>query len=169
MNSTWVSAIASISASSLNSWHGVKRVRHSHSVQRARGDVIPTKRRYTRRGRAILPYGVSWDLGGTGVTENQFFERPILNSPYDYPSQHWELDATGQPTQVIVPSRRPADFVTPIPKPRRQRGQAQKGNLVLGNDGGTSPTVMVVKADGPYHKVEDVIAAAKAKPGSMNY
>src|SRR5574337_674126 len=138
MNSTWVSAIASISASSLNSWHGVKRVRHSHSVQRARGDVIPTKRRYTRRGRAILPYGVSWDLGGTGVTENQFFERPILNSPYDYPSQHWELDATGQPTQVIVPSRRPADFVTPIPKPRRQRGQAQQGNLVLGNDEGLS-------------------------------
>src|SRR5574337_722186 len=90
MNSTWVSAIASISASSLNSWHGVKRVRHSHSVQRARGEVIPTKRRYTRRGRAILPYGVSWDLGCTGVTENQFFERPILNSPYDYPSQHWE-------------------------------------------------------------------------------
>lgn len=32
-----------------------------------------------------------------------------------------------------------------------------------------SPTVMVVRADGPHRKVEDVIAAAKAKPGTMNY
>jgi tripartite-type tricarboxylate transporter receptor subunit TctC len=32
-----------------------------------------------------------------------------------------------------------------------------------------SPTVMVVRADGPYRKVEDVVAAAKAKPGAMNY
>lgn len=32
-----------------------------------------------------------------------------------------------------------------------------------------SPTVMVVRADGPYRKVEDVIAAARATPGRMNY
>ena len=25
-------------------------------------------------------------------TVNRFFEQPILNSPYDYPLQHWELD-----------------------------------------------------------------------------
>jgi len=31
-----------------------------------------------------------------------FFDRPILNSPYDYPSRHWELDKDGQPTDVIV-------------------------------------------------------------------
>ncbi|MEZ5464520.1 MAG: hypothetical protein R3F22_04680 [Lysobacteraceae bacterium] len=48
---------------------------------------------------------------------NLFFERPILNSPYEYPARHWELDADSQPTQVINPSRRPANFITPIPKP----------------------------------------------------
>ena len=32
-----------------------------------------------------------------------------------------------------------------------------------------SPTVMVVRADSPYRKVEDVIAAARATPGRMNY
>ena len=32
---------------------------------------------------------------------NPFFERPILNSPYEYPSGHWELDEQGQPTQRI--------------------------------------------------------------------
>jgi len=33
----------------------------------------------------------------------------------------------------------------------------------------SSPTVMVVSADSPYKKVEDVILAAKSNPGIMNY
>ena len=44
--------------------------------------------------------------------ENQFFEKPILNSPYGYPVLHWELDKTGQPTQKIIDKRRPAEFIT---------------------------------------------------------
>ena len=56
--------------------------------------------------------------------ENPFFDRPIINSPYEYPSQHWELDKDGQPTQQIIESRRGAEFITPIPKPR-QRGRAR--------------------------------------------
>ena len=52
---------------------------------------------------------------------NQFFEKPILNSPYDYPARHWEL-IEGQPTQQIIESRRRAEFVTPIPKPKKQKG-----------------------------------------------
>jgi type III restriction enzyme len=31
-----------------------------------------------------------------------FFDHPILNSPYEYPSRHWELDEGGQPTQKII-------------------------------------------------------------------
>jgi len=27
--------------------------------------------------------------------ENRFFEHPILNSPYEYPPRHWEMDASG--------------------------------------------------------------------------
>jgi len=26
----------------------------------------------------------------------RFFERPILNSPYEYPGRHWALDENGQ-------------------------------------------------------------------------
>ncbi len=52
-----------------------------------------------------------------------FFERPILNSPYEYPERHWELDAERQPTHNVIESRRRADFITPIPKPRRRRAQ----------------------------------------------
>ncbi len=52
---------------------------------------------------------------------NPFFERPILNSPYEYPSRHWELDALGQPTQQILENRRRAEFITPIPRPRKRK------------------------------------------------
>lgn len=54
----------------------------------------------------------------------QFFVAPILNSPYDAPSRHWELDESGQPTQRIADGRRKASFVTPIPKAKKQ-GKAQ--------------------------------------------
>lgn len=52
---------------------------------------------------------------------DQFFEAPILNSPYDYPGKHWELDETHQPTGQVISTRRPTDFVTPILKPRKRR------------------------------------------------
>ena len=34
---------------------------------------------------------------------------------------------------------------------------------------GSMPNILVVRADSPYKTVQDVIAAAKAKPGSINY
>ena len=52
---------------------------------------------------------------------NPFFDQPVLNAPYGYPLRHWELDAQGQPTQKIVESRRRAEFITPIPKPKKRR------------------------------------------------
>jgi type III restriction enzyme len=62
---------------------------------------------------------------------NPFFERPILNSPYEYPREHWELDSSGQPTQRVIPTRRKAEFVTPIPKPRKQKGSGKQAALAL--------------------------------------
>ena len=56
---------------------------------------------------------------------DKFFTRPILNSPYEYPSAHWEL-VEGQPTQNTVHSRRKAEFITPIPQPRRRRDSKSK-------------------------------------------
>ena len=54
--------------------------------------------------------------------DTRFFEQPILNSPYEYPSRHWELDASGQPTNRILPERRKVEFITPIPKPKKHKG-----------------------------------------------
>ena len=54
---------------------------------------------------------------------NPFFDQPILNSPYNYPVRHWELDSTGQPTQKIIDARRQAEFISPIPKPKKRRAK----------------------------------------------
>jgi hypothetical protein len=70
--------------------------------------------------------------------ENRFFEKPILNSPYEYPRQHWELDGQGQPTQQIIPSRRRAEFITPIPKPKKRKGSAQQQDFVFDEGKGLS-------------------------------
>ena len=70
--------------------------------------------------------------------DNRFFEHPVLNSPYEYPMQHWELDDDGQPTQRIIASRRIAEFITPIPKPRRRRRAAGQHAMVLDEGKGLS-------------------------------
>ncbi len=51
--------------------------------------------------------------------DNRFFEKPILNSPYEYPARHWELD-------------------TPIPKPRKRKPSADQGKLVFDEGAGLS-------------------------------
>ena len=62
---------------------------------------------------------------------DQFFDKPILNSPYEEPERHWELDRTGQPTQQIIDKRRPSELITPIPRARRQ-GSGEQSSLLLG-------------------------------------
>ena len=52
-----------------------------------------------------------------------FFEQPILNSPYAAPGRHWELDANRLPTDRQIAQRREASFISPVPKPKKQRGQ----------------------------------------------
>ena len=70
--------------------------------------------------------------------DNLFFEKPILNSPYEYPEQHWELDKQGQPTQKIIYRRRQADFITPIPKPKKRKAKAEQVKMVFDEGKGLS-------------------------------
>nr|MBP8294638.1 DEAD/DEAH box helicase family protein [Burkholderiales bacterium] len=62
---------------------------------------------------------------------NPFFDHPILNSPYEYPSRHWELDDDGQPTQQVTESRRSAKFITPIPKPKKRKQAPTQAGFVF--------------------------------------
>lgn len=58
------------------------------------------------------------------MNSEQFFESPVLNSPYAKPDRHWQLGEGGQPTGVVEAGRRRSDLTTPIPKPRATRGKA---------------------------------------------
>ena len=69
---------------------------------------------------------------------DDFFTSPILNSPYEYPARHWDLDGSGQPTNQIVGDRRFAEFITPIPKPRKRRSKGEQAALVMGDSKGLS-------------------------------
>lgn len=62
---------------------------------------------------------------------NQFFERPILNSPYECPQKHWELDTSGQPTQRLIHQRRLAQFITPIPRPKKRKGTQTQQQIIF--------------------------------------
>jgi type III restriction enzyme len=72
------------------------------------------------------------------MAANPFFERPILYSPYEHPTRHWELDDDGQPTQRIMDRRRRAEFITPIPKPKKRRGSADQQQIVFDEGKGIS-------------------------------
>lgn len=62
---------------------------------------------------------------------NPFFDHPILNSPYAIPSRHWELDSDGQPTQKIIESRRRAEFITPIPNPKKRKNAGTQQSIIF--------------------------------------
>jgi type III restriction enzyme len=64
----------------------------------------------------------------------RFFNDPILNSPYERPSRHWEL-VKGIPTQVELAGRRESQLITPIPKPRKRGGKNEQRELEFGAQG----------------------------------
>lgn len=70
------------------------------------------------------------------VAAPNFFENPILNSPYEEPSRHHALDSEGQPlNEPPREGRRKSEYITPVPKPRKkkQRGDKAQGKLGLDN------------------------------------
>ena len=82
---------------------------------------------------------------------DRFFDHPILNSPYEYPSRHWELDETGQPTSRILDSRRRVSFITPIPKPKK-RGQREMD---------FDEAAQALETDGQQYQLMEVINALR--------
>ena len=69
---------------------------------------------------------------------NPFFDHPIINTPYDCPTKHWELDEDGQPTQKVIETRRSAKFITPIPKPKKRQSSAKQEGFIFDDGAGLS-------------------------------
>jgi len=90
--------------------------------------------------------------------DNRFFEHPVLNSPYEEPRLHWELDAEGQPTQNIIESRRCASFITPIPKPRKHKNSDAQ-QLVFDEGKGLSTPGQVYNVTSIINQVREHVNA----------
>jgi type III restriction enzyme len=89
--------------------------------------------------------------------ENPFFSHPILNSPYEYPNRHWELDQDGQPTQHIIERRRAAEFITPIPKPRKRKRTSEQLAMVLDEGKGLSTAEQLYDPTGNINQIRGYI------------
>lgn len=95
---------------------------------------------------------------------NLFFDHPILNSPYDHPQRHWELDADGQPTQKIVEDRRRAEFITPIPKPKKRKAAAIQMQMVFDEGKGLSTTRQQYDVTSIINEVRQQVAQWRKLP-----
>jgi type III restriction enzyme len=82
-----------------------------------------------------------------------FFERPILNSPYEYPARHWELNEDGQPTHKIIEKRRVSRYITPVPKPKKRKdagkpGKAKTPGKTKGKQAGPQQSLLLDEGEG---------------------
>ena len=100
---------------------------------------------------------------------DRFFEQPILNSPYEYPSQHWELDEQNQPTEEIIESRRPAAYVTPIPKARKRKGGAKQAEIAFDEGHGLSTEDQVYDPTSHINPLRERVDAWRALPNPKDW
>ncbi len=100
---------------------------------------------------------------------NPFFDHPILNSPYEYPRRHWELDADGQPTQQVIELRRPAEFITPIPNPKKHKGAVTQLAMVMDEGRGLSTQEQQYDATSVIREVRRRVDHWRALPNSNDW
>lgn len=100
---------------------------------------------------------------------NHFFEQPVLNGPYDQPARHWELDPSGQPTQQIAPTRRRAEFITPIPKPRKRKGTGVQEAIVFNEGSGLSTAAQQYDPTSLINELRGQVDAWRALPNPNDW
>ena len=101
--------------------------------------------------------------------QNRFFDKPILNSPYKYPTQYWELDDDGQPTYQILDGRRNAEFITPIPKPKRTKVTARQARLEFDNGSGLSDEDQLYDVSASVNEIRGRVDNWRRLPSPNNW
>ena len=100
---------------------------------------------------------------------NPFFDHPILNSPYECPRRHWELDPSGQPTQQIIGRRRRAEFITPIPKPKKRKKSAPQEEMVFDEGKGLSTKQQQYDPTSIINEVRQSVDSWRALPNPSQW
>lgn len=100
---------------------------------------------------------------------NPFFDQPVLNSPYDCPTRHWELDESGQPTQQILEVRRRAEFITPIPKPKKQKKTPKQEDFIFDEGKGLSTKTQQYDPTSIINEVRNHVDTWRALPSPSQW
>ena len=103
------------------------------------------------------------------ILSNPFFDHPILNSPYACPARHWELDEHGQPTQKVLERRRRAEFITPIPKPKKRKSAAAQQVLVFDEGKGLSTMEQQYDLTSMINEVRNRVDQWRAEPNPSHW
>ena len=101
--------------------------------------------------------------------DDRFFSKPVLNSPYKNPARHWELDEEGQPTQKIIKHRRGAEFIIPIPKPKKRKGPAQQFEMVLDEVKGLSTEDQQYDLTSTINTIRSVVGQWRMAPNPNDW
>lgn len=101
-----------------------------------------------------------------------FYEKPILNSPYEEPGRHHALDEDGQPTDnPPIMGRRRSELITPVPKPRKRKRKAdtsqtsmdlQSGDGISSEEQEYNPTPII-------NEIRSQVAAWRNLPNQMDW
>jgi len=100
---------------------------------------------------------------------NPFFDHPILNSPYEPPHRHWELDPSGQPTQQILETRRRADFIMPIPRARKRKPAAGQDDFVFDEGKGLSTKQQQYDTTSRINEVRQQVESWRSLPNPSQW
>jgi type III restriction enzyme len=99
-----------------------------------------------------------------------FFEKPILNSPYEVPRLHHALDHDGQPTDAPpVQGRRRSELITPVPKPRKKKNKAEQGKLALGDKEGLSTAEQEYNPTPIINEIRSHVASWRDLPNAADW
>ena len=86
---------------------------------------------------------------------DDFKTNPILNSPYQPPGLHWELDGYGHPTGVKKDGRRTSIHLVPVPQAKKKKGAEAQRTLELEEKETPNPIV---------NKLRPIIERWRAEP-----
>jgi type III restriction enzyme len=103
------------------------------------------------------------------MTES-FFERPILNSPYEVPRRHHALDKDGQPLdEPPVEGRRRSELITPVPRPRKRKSKPEQDAFVFGDDEGLSSVDQEYNPTPIINEIRSHVASWRDLPNSADW
>ena len=99
-----------------------------------------------------------------------FYDQPILNSPYECPSRHHDLDEDGQPRDAPpVAGRRRSKLITPVPKPKKKSKKPEQASFVMPDAHGLSTAEQEYNPTPIINEIRGHVEAWRALPNPSQW